>query len=135
NSTLSPMSQQGYGSTAMADVSGDTVLRALARVMDSESGGSIVDAGLVQGLVVKNGHVSFAIEVPAARGPAAEPLRKRAEDEVASLPGVLSVTAVLTAHQASARVPASPPRHAPTSPSGVPGVDAVIAVASGKGGV
>jgi len=117
----------------MAEASREEVLSALARVIDPDSGKSIVDAGLVQGLVLKNGHVSFAVEVPAARGPQAEPLRKKAETEVSSLPGVLSVTAVLTAHQESARAPAAPPRHA--SPSGVPGVAAVIAVASGKGGV
>jgi ATP-binding protein involved in chromosome partitioning len=119
----------------MAEVSREDVLDALARVIDPESGQSIVDAGLVQGLVLKNGHVSCAVEVPTARGPQAEPLRKKAETEVSSLPGVLSVTAVLTAHQESARAPAAPPRHAAPSPSGVPGVAAVIAVASGKGGV
>jgi ATP-binding protein involved in chromosome partitioning len=85
--------------------------------------------------VLKDGHVSFAIEVPAARGPQAEPLRKKAEAEVAALPGVLSVTAVLTAHQESGRAPAAPQRHAAPAPGGVPGVAAVIAVASGKGGV
>jgi ATP-binding protein involved in chromosome partitioning len=119
----------------MAELNRDDVLKALARVIDPESGRSIVDAGLVQGLVVKNGHVSFAIEVAAARGPHAEPLRGKAEEEVSALPGVLSVTAVLTAHQESGRAPASAPRHAAPSPAGVPGVAAVIAVASGKGGV
>ncbi|HEX3431205.1 MAG TPA: iron-sulfur cluster carrier protein ApbC [Rhizomicrobium sp.] len=118
----------------MAEIGREEVLKALARVIDSASGQSIVDAGLVQGLVLKNGHVSFSIEVPAARGPSAEPLRKKAEAEVAGLAGVLSVTAVLTAHQESARQAAAP-RHAAPSPSGVPGVAAVIAVASGKGGV
>jgi len=120
----------------MAELNRDDVLRALARVIDPENGKSIVDAGLVQGLVVKDGHVSFAIEVPAARGPHAEPLRGKAEEEVSALPGVLSVTAVLTAHQQSGRAPpAATPRHAAQSPAGVPGVAAVIAVASGKGGV
>ena len=118
----------------MAEVGREDVLKALARTIDPESGKSIVAAGLVQGLVVKSGHVSFAIEVPAARGREAEPLRKRAEAEVSSLPGVLSVTAVLTAHQESARAPVAA-RHAAPSPAGVPGVAAVIAVASGKGGV
>jgi ATP-binding protein involved in chromosome partitioning len=119
----------------MAEVSHEDVLSALAGVIDPDSGKSIVSAGLVQGLVVKNGHVSFAIEVPAARGPAAEPLRKKAEAEAAALAGVLSVTAVLTAHQDSGRAPATSPRHGAPSPSGLPGVAAVIAVASGKGGV
>jgi ATP-binding protein involved in chromosome partitioning len=90
----------------------------------------------VQGLVLKNGHVSFAIEVPAARGPAAEPLRRQAEAEVNALPGILSVTAVLTAHQESAaRTPPASPHAGAQAPSGIPGVAAVIAVASGKGGV
>jgi ATP-binding protein involved in chromosome partitioning len=117
----------------MAEAGREEVLKALARVIDPDSGKPIVEAGLVQGLLLKNGHVSFAIEVPAARGPTAEPLRRKAEAEVAALPGVLSVTAVLTAHQDSARAAPTPPRHA--APSGVPGVAAVIAVASGKGGV
>lgn len=119
----------------MAEVGREDVLSALSRIMDPESGKPVVDAGLVQGLVVKNGHVSFAIEVPPERGAHAEPLRRRAEAEVSSLPGVLSVTAVLTAHQEPARAAAAPPRHAAHAPSGVPGVAAVIAVASGKGGV
>jgi ATP-binding protein involved in chromosome partitioning len=119
----------------MAGVGREEVLKALAQVIDPESGKPIAEAGLVQGLVVKSGHVSFAIEVPASRGPHAEPLRKRAEAEVAALPGVLSVTAVLTAHQESARGSPAPPRQGQQSPSGIPGVAAVIAVASGKGGV
>src|SRR5215472_11555415 len=103
----------------MAEVRREDVLKALARVIDADSGKPIAEAGLVQGLAVKNGHVSFAIEVPAARGAHAEPLRKRAEAEVSSLPGVLSVTAVLTAHQEAARGGAQPRRHAPPSPSGI----------------
>jgi ATP-binding protein involved in chromosome partitioning len=126
----------GIRSNRMAEVSRDDVLTALGRVIDPQSGKSIVDAGLVQGLVLKNGHVSFAIEVPAARGPAAEPLRKKAEAEVNALPGILSVTAVLTAHQeTAARQPAAPPHAGAQAPAGIPGVAAVIAVASGKGGV
>src|SRR5579859_4195966 len=116
----------------MAEVGRENVLKALARVVDPASGKPIAEAGLVQGLVVKSGHVSFAIEVPASRGPRAEPLRKRAEAEVSALPGVLPVTGVLTAHQESARASPTPPRHEEPTPSGVPGVAAVIAVASGK---
>ena len=40
---------------------------------------------------------SFAIEVDPKRGPKLEPLRKAAEKSVEQVPGVLSVTAVLTA--------------------------------------
>ncbi|HUJ04133.1 MAG TPA: P-loop NTPase, partial [Rhizomicrobium sp.] len=113
----------------MAEATRDEVLAALARVADPESGRNLIEAGLVQGLVLKGGHVGFAIEVPAARGKSAEPLRKAAEAAVAKLAGVLSVTAVLTAHNEAPRP------QAPQQRAGIPGVGAIIAVASGKGGV
>jgi ATP-binding protein involved in chromosome partitioning len=125
----------------MAAATRDDVLKALGRVTDPASGKSVTEAGLVQGLVVRDGHVGFSIEVPAAQGRGAEPLRKAAEDAVAALPGVLSVTAVLTAHSepANARTAprgAAPQPHAhPPKAAGIEGVGAVIAVASGKGGV
>ncbi len=125
----------------MAQATREDVQVALRGVIDPESGKSIV--GLVQGLVLKDGHVGFAIEVEAARGPRAEPLRKAAEDAVHRLPGILSVTAVLTAHSAAPSAP-KPHAHAHAqghsgeqrvAPAGIPGVAAIIAVASGKGGV
>ena len=76
----------------------DDVLNALARVTDPASGKNVVEAGLVQGLVLRDGHVGFSIEVAPEHGRTSEPLRKAAEDAVNLLPGVLSVTAVLTAH-------------------------------------
>ena len=109
------------------------VLTALARVVDPASGRNIVEADIVQGLVVRDGHVGFVLEVSPERGRSAEPLRKAAEDAVASVPSVLSVSAVLTAHQnAGTQKPAA---HTPLRPQGIPGVASVIAVASGKGGV
>ncbi len=120
------------------------VLAALSRVVDPDRRQDIVALNMVSGLVVKNGHVGFSIEVDPSRGPALEPLRKAAERAVEVLPGVLSVTAVLTAHKGAA-APTQPPRAAGAGPAGhasgaggkqlVPGVKAIIAVASGKGGV
>lgn len=116
-------------------LSRDDVLLALAAVIDPDSGQSVLDTDMIQGLVVRDGHVGFAVEVAPARGAAAEPLRQACEEAVEKLPGVLSVTAVLTAHSADAP---PPPRHqhrAPPQQAGIEGVKAVIAVASGKGGV
>jgi ATP-binding protein involved in chromosome partitioning len=113
----------------------DDVLRALDGVIDPVSGRSVVHEDMIQGLVLKDGHVGFALEVAAERGPSAEPLRKECEDAVHALPGILSVTAVLTAHQAAQAPQRQAHRHAPPSPSGIEGVGAIIAVASGKGGV
>ena len=127
----------------MAQPTRDDVLRALDQVIDPVSGRSVVQEDIVQGLVVRDGHVGFAVEVDPARGAGAEPLRQACEDAVMALRGVLSVTAVLTAHQQPA-----PPRRAaphahphpqsraePPAPAGIPGVANIIAVASGKGGV
>jgi ATP-binding protein involved in chromosome partitioning len=123
-------------SSNMPEATRDQILRALDNVIDPVSGRSIVQQDMVQGLVLRGGHVGFALEVEASRGRAAEPLRKAAEDAAAGLPGVLSVTAVLTAHQGAAPKPApARPQHAPPPPQGIPGVAAIIAVASGKGGV
>jgi ATP-binding protein involved in chromosome partitioning len=119
-------------------VSKEDILKALSQVTDPATGRNVVEAGMVQGLMLRDGNVGFTIEVPPERGRSAEPLRQACEEAIARLPGVLSVSAVLTAHQEShAPTPAGHAphgRHAPQR-TGIPGVQSVIAVASGKGGV
>ncbi len=129
------------------------VLEALRRVARPQ-GGNIVENGMVSGLALREGHVAFAIEVDPKEGPKLEPVRKAAEQAVMQLPGVLSVSAVLTAHRPAA---AGAPQQRPTGPGhagpghshghghahpqagggklSLPGVRHIIAVASGKGGV
>jgi len=123
----------------MSNLTSDDVLRALKTVVDPDRNKDVVALGAIQGLAVKDGHVSFAIEVAADEGRAKEPLRLAAEKAVLALKGARSVTAVLTAHKASAashRRPAeSQPRAGAPERQGPAGVKAVIAVASGKGGV
>src|SRR5436190_5791789 len=118
------------------------ILAALAAVRDPDKGADIVALGMVSGVVVRDGNVGFAIEVEPERGPRLEPLRKAAEAAVEALPGVVSVTAVLTAEAPragrgrGAPQPAPAPAAAATGKSALaPGVRAIIAVASGKGGV
>lgn len=127
-----------YRQGLMAEITAADVSTALQSVIDPQSGQNIIAGGLVRGISVQNGHVRFAVEVPASRGAAAEPLRAAAENAVRPLAGVEKVTAVLTAHSET-EVPQSPhgarePRKTP-APAAIPGVKAVIAVASGKGGV
>ncbi|WP_375593080.1 iron-sulfur cluster carrier protein ApbC [Algihabitans albus] len=139
----------------MSRITEDQVLEALRQVLDPDRGADIVGLGMIQGLVVKDGNVGFAIEVDPKRGARLEPLRKAAEAAVDKLDGVLSVTAVLTAEAgggakggngtattaatAPTAQPSSSPR--PSQASGgaaralVPGVKHIVAVASGKGGV
>jgi ATP-binding protein involved in chromosome partitioning len=120
-------------------VTKETVLAALADIIDPDRKASIVALDMVSGMVVRDGNVGFTIEVDPARGEALEPLRRAAEEAVRKLPGVLSVTAVLTAERAAAATKppsaaqAAPPRPEPKKLA--PGVRAFVAVASGKGGV
>ena len=119
----------------MSEVSRETVTAALRDVIDPASGRDVISSGIVKGLVIKGARVGFTLEVEAGRGASAEPLREACAKAVGALAGVEHVTAVLTAHHDSApAAPTQTPHPAPTQ-SGVPGVGAIIAVASGKGGV
>ncbi len=137
----------------MAMVTETQVLDSLRCIRDPDRGTDIVSLNMVSGVTVRDGHVLFAIEVDPERGPKLEPLRRTAEQVVEKLPGVLSVTAVLTAQRAPAgadgpgAAPAGPGHGAAPGAGGpgaaaaggrklvIPGLGAIIAVASGKGGV
>lgn len=120
-------------------VTRDDVIEALRRVALPQ-GGDVVSADLVRALMVEGPAVRFVLEVDPAQGRALEPVLAAAEAAVAALPGVGSVSALMTAHGPAAKAP--PPslkigRH-PTpqaGPQAVPGVKRIIAIASGKGGV
>ncbi|MBT4487589.1 MAG: Mrp/NBP35 family ATP-binding protein [Rhodospirillaceae bacterium] len=129
----------------MARVSEDEVREALRRVGDPARDGNVVDLGMITGLVVRDGNVMFSIEIEPERAAEMESLRLACEQVVAGLPGALSVTAVLTAEQPPApqqppQQPQQPPQIGRHGSAGggkmdLPGIGAVIAVASGKGGV
>ena len=114
----------------------DDVLAALKGVADPVSGQDLVSAGLVRALTVDGGAVRFVIEIDPARAGAMEPARAEAEAAVRALDGVSSVSAVMTAHKATA-----PPeldigrRGEPQGPQKIPGIERIVAIASGKGGV
>jgi len=126
----------------MAGETESQVMEALRTVKDPDRGDDIVSLGMVTGLTIKQGNVFFSIEVDPRRGPELEPLRRQAAEAVEALADVLSVTAVLTAHREAPAetpsAPAGPQRQAAAGPGQkamVPGVKAIVAVASGKGGV
>lgn len=107
-------------------------------------GGDPVTRDMVRALTVDGGIVRFVLEADspdAAR--LLESVRAEAEKRILALPGVTSVSAVLTAHGSAAAQQKAPPpdlkigRH-PTPQAGpqkVSGVDRILAIASGKGGV
>src|SRR5215472_14882336 len=117
------------------------VLASLERLAGPD-GLALPNTGALSDIVVSDGKVFFSITVDAASVNAWEPVRRRAEAAVKALPGVASVMVALTAERAAGR-----PRPGASSPAaaaaaqrahgtvGVPGVEAIIAVASGKGGV
>ena len=143
----------------MPEVTKAAIEAALRRVKGPDRDGNIVDLGLLSEIAIAEGQVFFSITVPAARAGALEPLRQAAEQVVRALPGVTGTGIVLTAHsdagQATVRPApaAAPPMQSRTTQSGtiqsgtgladtqpaqkagLPGVKAIIAVASGKGGV
>ena len=116
----------------MASVTQESVIDALKAVVDPDTGRDVVSSGIVSGVIVKDGNVGFALEVSPEDGAAKEPLRKVCEAAVENIPGVLSVTAVLTAES---KEPPPPRQQAQQTKPEIPGVHAIVAVASGKGGV
>ena len=121
------------------------VRSALRSVRDPVSGRDLVEAGMIDGLTARDGMVQFAIQVPRERARESEPLREAAEKAASSVPGVLSATVVLTAHRPQPGQGAAPPRPAGPAPGAkappgqgpmlLPEVSAIVAIASGKGGV
>ncbi len=128
----------------------DRLRDALRALRDPASGRDIVAAGLVESVELRGGLVHVSLLTERARAAEMEPVRRAAEAALAAVPGVMNVAAVLTAHTpatASPRPPAQrpPPQRPPAQPHAhggatprallLPEVGAIVAVASGKGGV
>lgn len=112
----------------------ESVREALRSVSDPLSGEDIVSAGRISGLAVRDGRVGFVITIPLAEKERCAALPERCKDAVMRMPGVASVTPVLTAE--SPHAPDAPPRaRAQWNLTPVEGVRRIVAVASGKGGV
>jgi len=144
----------------MAELSRDLVIEAMKGIRGPDLESNIVDLGMVSDVFISDAKVYFSINVPAERAQELEPLRQAAERVVKALPGVKGAVVSLTAERKQGSAP--PPRPQPAAPAhghshshahphshapaaaqagaqrtkaGVPGIEAIIAVASGKGGV
>jgi len=116
---------------------------ALRVVRDPASGGDIVSAGIVEGIQLQGGLVQVALLTDRAHAAAMEPVRREVEAVLARQPGVTNAAAILTGHRQTP--PPSPGRPAPhahgpqagqqRAPLLLSGIGAIVAVASGKGGV
>jgi ATP-binding protein involved in chromosome partitioning len=124
----------------------EQVLAALSKVA-APDGTALPQSRVLSDIVATDGKVFFSITVDAASVKQWESVRKQAEDAVRAIAGVQSVMVALTAERtggAARPAPAARPAQgrgqghahaAPRAQPGIPGVDTVIAVASGKGGV
>lgn len=126
----------------MPQISEQTVLEALGRVKDDGSDTDVVREGRIQGISIADGHIRFAVGVSPEEGAAKEPLRRACEEAVRAVDGVEAVTAVLTAERAAQAQAPSRPRRPTALDTGqakpednLANIRAIIAVASGKGGV
>ena len=130
----------------MSEVTRDQVFAAIASVPTPKevlgASADLAAANMITGLVIKDNHVGFAIEIKAVHAQPMERVRKAVEAAVSAIPGVDKVTAVLTADSSGQAAPqtsnnGAAPQPAPPA-SGkreLVGVKHIVAIASGKGGV
>jgi ATP-binding protein involved in chromosome partitioning len=121
--------------------SSEALRNALRDIADPATGKDIVSAGLVESIEVRGGLVHVVLLTDRQHAAAMEPVRRQVEARLAREPGVQNVSAVLTAHRPQGAAAAPQPQERPHAhaPGGRPpllaDIGAVIAVASGKGGV
>jgi ATP-binding protein involved in chromosome partitioning len=135
----------------------EAVLEKLKAISAPGFSNDIVALGLVSDIFIADNKVFFSITVPVERAQELEPLRSAAENAVKAIPGVTGAVVALTAEKKQGERSAPPPRPAPrpavpqyghgapagraapagphSGKRGVPGIKAIVAVASGKGGV
>ena len=116
----------------------EAVLNVLKSIQNPATGTDLVASDIVRALNVDAGKVRFVMEVDPAHSQAMEPVRLAAVEAIEAIAGAGNVSALLTAHSA----PKPPPDlkigghpKPQQGPMKVPGVEAILAVASGKGGV
>jgi ATP-binding protein involved in chromosome partitioning len=118
--------------------------------LEVQGGGTLVSRDMIRALTIEGGRIQFVIEAESPEAARAlESLRAEAEAQLAALPGVTKVAALLTAHGPTPGQGGAPGgkggegpslkigRHptAQQGPAAVAGVDRILAIASGKGGV
>ncbi len=111
----------------------DGLREALRAIADPASDKDIVSAGLVEGIELRGSLVQVALLTDRAHAAAMEPVRRQVETLLAGQPGISNATAVLTAHKEPAKPAAQ--GHGQKAALLLPDVKAIVAVASGKGGV
>ncbi len=117
----------------------DDVLAVLAQVA-VPGGGTLISRDLIRALTLEGDAVRFVIEAATPdEARLLAPIQAEAEARLLGMPGVGSVHVVTTAHGPGPKPPGLKIGQHPTPQQGGPqrisGIDRIIAIASGKGGV
>ena len=118
----------------MPEISREVISAALGKIELPDGSGNLTDSNRIENILVNDGAVIISINANAQEAAQLEPIRKAAEIAALSVPGVTRATAVLT-EEKSASEPSQTSRPKPSPQQEVPGIDKIIAIASGKGGV
>ncbi len=108
---------------------------------NNDGGKNIVALGMISGIAIKDRMVQFSIEIDPEKADEMEDIRKKAEQCVNNIDGVLSATAILTAEakesdnrqQAVSGKKSKKPDSSKIN--GAANIKYMVAIASGKGGV
>ena len=119
----------------------DDIMTTLSRIALPD-GGDLVSRDMIRAVTVEGGTARFIIEAPTAElAQKMEPVRQAALAAVQALDGVSEASVLLTAHGPAPKAPEPPslkvgrhptPQAGPSKPAGV---DRILAIGSGKGGV
>jgi ATP-binding protein involved in chromosome partitioning len=100
---------------------------ALRSIVDPDLNQDIVSLGFVKSVEISKGDVAIELELTTPACPVRDQFRSAAEQSVGAIPGVRSVHVTMSSRKSA--------RPATATTSGLDSVDALIAIASGKGGV
>ncbi len=119
---------------AMKDIKKSDILAALRMITDPVSGADIITARLIQDIVISDDFIRIVIETSPQAADQRQGLPALCEEAVKKITPNVRVQAILTAHQAHQAPPAAASAIKTQTQTKID-ARAVIAVASGKGGV
>ena len=110
----------------------EKIFSALEKIKIDDLENFKLDSNKISSININNGNVQFTLEIEDVFKKHASKISKISEEAVLKLPEINSVTVILTAHK---NLPKRSPEENNENEKSIPGINKIIAVASGKGGV
>ncbi len=104
----------------------EQILEILKTIQDPELKRDVVSLGMVKDIHIEDGNIAVDLNFPSGPTPVSDFVQKQIQQKLSSLPGVARL---------EIRIAAAASRPSFASKQSIPGIQDVIAVASGKGGV